>query len=196
MKAAIATAYGSPEVIRIAEVPTPAPKKNQVLIRIHASAVNAADWRLRRANPWFVRLVFGPFKPRRPILGVVFASLAFYAETDAQPDKFPDIPHAMWWAFVTITTVGYGDRFPTSNWGRLIGVFVMIAGVGLFGTLSGFLANQFLTPPTPREPEAPAEAPAPTDPKARIAELKQMLDAQEQANADLRAKLEEIDQLL
>lgn len=73
MKAAIATAYGSPEVIRIAEVPTPAPKKNQVLIRIHASAVNAADWRLRRANPWFVRLVFGPFKPRRPILGVVFA---------------------------------------------------------------------------------------------------------------------------
>lgn len=73
MKAALATAYGGPDVIRIAEVPTPAPKKNDVLIRIHASAVNAADWRLRSANPWLVRLVFGPFKPRRPILGVVFA---------------------------------------------------------------------------------------------------------------------------
>ena len=73
MKAALATAYGGPEVIRIAEVPTPTQKSNEVLIRIHASAVNAADWRLRRANPWFVRLVFGPFKPRRPVLGVVFA---------------------------------------------------------------------------------------------------------------------------
>ena len=73
MKAAIATAYGSPDVIRIAEVPTPAPKANEILVRIHASAVNAADWRLRSVNPWFVRLVFGPFKPRRPILGVVFA---------------------------------------------------------------------------------------------------------------------------
>ena len=73
MKAALATAYGGPDVIRIAEVPTPIPKSNELLIRIHASAVNAADWRLRRANPWFVRLVFGLFKPRRPILGVVFA---------------------------------------------------------------------------------------------------------------------------
>lgn len=73
MKAALATAYGGPEVIRIAEVPTPTPKSKELLIRIHASAVNAADWRLRRANPWFVRLVFGPFKPRNPILGVVFA---------------------------------------------------------------------------------------------------------------------------
>ncbi|MFZ1694153.1 MAG: NAD(P)-dependent alcohol dehydrogenase, partial [Flavobacteriales bacterium] len=72
MKAALATVYGGPDVIRIAEVPTPSPKKNEVLIRIHASAVNAADWRLRRANPWFVRLVFGLLKPRRPILGVVF----------------------------------------------------------------------------------------------------------------------------
>ncbi|MEI2691487.1 MAG: hypothetical protein V9H69_18010 [Anaerolineae bacterium] len=72
----------------------------------------------------------------------------------------------------------------------------MIAGVGLFGALSGFLAHQFLPPPTAKEPEAPVEAAAPTDPKARIAELKQMLNAQEQANADLRARLEEIDQLL
>lgn len=73
MKAALSTAYGGPDVIRIAEVPTPIPKSNEILVRIHASAVNAADWRLRRANPWFVRMVFGLFKPRRPILGVVFA---------------------------------------------------------------------------------------------------------------------------
>ncbi|MBL7983832.1 MAG: NAD(P)-dependent alcohol dehydrogenase [Flavobacteriales bacterium] len=73
MQAALATAYGGPEVIRIAEVPTPSPKPDEVLIRIRASAVNAADWRLRRADPWFVRLVFGLRRPRRAILGVVFA---------------------------------------------------------------------------------------------------------------------------
>jgi hypothetical protein len=70
----------------------------------------------------------------------------------------------------------------------------MTAGVGLFGTLSGFLANKFLTPPAPKN--TPAEAAAPTDPKARIAELKQMIEAQEKATADLRAKLDEIDALL
>jgi NADPH:quinone reductase-like Zn-dependent oxidoreductase len=73
MKAALANAYGAPDVIRIAEVSTPTPRSNELLIRIHASAVNAADWRLRSANPWLVRLVFGLTKPRKPVLGVVFA---------------------------------------------------------------------------------------------------------------------------
>lgn len=126
-----------------------------------------------------------------------FGALAVLrAELNAPGANIATASDAIWWTFVTITTVGYGDRFPTSNWGRIIGVFVMIAGVGLFGTLSGFLANQFLTPPATKEAETPAEAPAPSDPKARIAELKQMIEAQEQATADLRAKLEEIDALL
>ena len=59
-------------------------------------------------------------------------------------------PSAIWWAYVTITTVGYGDRYPVTNMGRLVGVVVMTAGVGLFGTLSGFLANTFLSPPKKR----------------------------------------------
>ncbi|MBL7982631.1 MAG: NAD(P)-dependent alcohol dehydrogenase [Flavobacteriales bacterium] len=90
MKAALATAYGGPDVIRIAEVPTPSPKKNEVLIRIHASAVNAADWRLRRANPWFVRLIFGLLKPRRAILGVVFAGEVVETGTDVTKYKKGD----------------------------------------------------------------------------------------------------------
>jgi voltage-gated potassium channel Kch len=102
---------------------------------------------------------------------------------------------ALWWDFVTITTVGYGDRYPTTNAGRIVGIFVMIAGVGLFGTLSGFLANTFLSPPK-KEKEPPATAADANDPKAQLAELKRMVEAQEQAAADLRAKLEEIDKLL
>ena len=81
-----------------------------------------------------------------------------------------------------------------TNAGRAVAVLVMIAGVGLFGTLSGFLANSFLSPPAPKKVETSAAAPA--DPKARIAELKQMLEAQERDNANLRAKLDEIEALL
>lgn len=53
---------------------------------------------------------------------------------------------AVWWAVVTITTVGYGDRFPVTPEGRVLGALLMIAGVGLFATLSGFVASWFLKP--------------------------------------------------
>lgn len=125
-----------------------------------------------------------------------FGALAVLKAEATSPDaNITNASDAIWWAYVTITTVGYGDRFPTTNWGRIVGVLVMTAGVGLFGTLSGFLANKLLTPPSKKKPaeEAPASA---NDPKARIAELKQMIEAQEQTTAELRAKLDEIDALL
>lgn len=51
---------------------------------------------------------------------------------------------ALWWAITTITTVGYGDRFPVTLGGRLIAAALMFTGVGLFGTLSGVIASFFL----------------------------------------------------
>jgi voltage-gated potassium channel len=53
---------------------------------------------------------------------------------------------AMWWAVSTMTTVGYGDRYPISAEGRLVAVFLMAAGVGVFGTFSGLVASWFLLP--------------------------------------------------
>ncbi len=78
MKAAIYEKYGPPEVVRIAEVPTPEPKANEVRIKIYAATVSAGDWRLRSLNVPFgfgilTRLLFGIFKPRRPILGTELA---------------------------------------------------------------------------------------------------------------------------
>jgi voltage-gated potassium channel Kch len=126
-----------------------------------------------------------------------FGSLAVLSAEVGAPDaNITNASSALWWDFVTITTVGYGDRYPVTNAGRLVGVFVMIAGVGLFGTLSGFLANTFLSPPKKKE-EEPATPPADAnDPKARLAEIRRMLEAQEQATADLKAKLDEMDSLL
>jgi voltage-gated potassium channel len=51
---------------------------------------------------------------------------------------------AFWWAFVTVTTVGYGDLFPTTGLGRIMAMILMVVGVGIFGVLTSFLATTFL----------------------------------------------------
>ena len=62
---------------------------------------------------------------------------------------------ALWWSVVTITTVGYGDKFPVTLLGRMSGVFVMFAGVGIIGSLASILAS-LLVPPPPSTEEAPS----------------------------------------
>ena len=98
---------------------------------------------------------------------------------------------AVWWVFVTITTVGYGDKFPTTGAGRTLGVIVMFCGIALIGVLTSFLASFFVAQPKKKEEEL-----APTDPRAKIAEIKALLQAQDEASANLKAKLGEIEQLL
>jgi voltage-gated potassium channel len=80
---------------------------------------------------------------------------------------------ALWWGLVTITTVGYGDRFPMTFLGRAMGVFVMFAGVGIIGSLASILAS-ILVPDAPTgEPADPALAatapPAAAPPAAEVA---------------------------
>jgi NADPH:quinone reductase-like Zn-dependent oxidoreductase len=73
MKAAVHTRYGPPEVLRVAEVPTPVPKDDEVLVRIRATSVNRTDCGFLRAHPFVVRLFAGLTKPRNRILGCEFA---------------------------------------------------------------------------------------------------------------------------
>jgi voltage-gated potassium channel len=53
---------------------------------------------------------------------------------------------ALWWAFATITTVGYGDKYPITTEGRIVAIILMVAGVGLFATFTGYLSSYFLEP--------------------------------------------------
>lgn len=78
------------------------------------------------------------------LLLVVFCSVAILEFETAPESNIKTAADAVWWAFATITTVGYGDRFPVTPEGRFIAVVLMCAGVGLFGTLSGFFASWFL----------------------------------------------------
>ena len=65
MKAVVFSEYGPPEVLRLAEVSKPAPKGNEVLIKVRVASVNAADWRMMRASPFLVRFYSGLFSPKR-----------------------------------------------------------------------------------------------------------------------------------
>jgi NADPH:quinone reductase-like Zn-dependent oxidoreductase len=70
MKAILYSEYGPPDVLRLAEVPTPTPKDGEALIRVHAAAVNPLDWRLMRGSPYGIRIMTGLRKPKDARLGV------------------------------------------------------------------------------------------------------------------------------
>ena len=102
------------------------------------------------------------------LMVVTFCSIAvLHVETDPA-SNIKSADDAVWWAITTMTTVGYGDRFPVTTEGRFVAVLLMASGVGLFGTLSGLLAAWLIGPSNERE-------------KSEIAELKQELAALRQA---------------
>jgi voltage-gated potassium channel len=76
---------------------------------------------------------------------VLFLSSAamFLIERQAQPTAFNSLPQALWWAVVTLTTTGYGDRVPITDLGRVLGGIVMICGIATFGLSTGILATGF-----------------------------------------------------
>ncbi len=75
-------------------------------------------------------------------LFVYLAACGIYVfEKDAQPDKFGSIPDAMWWAIVSLTTIGYGDVYPETTGGKIFTALVALVGVGLIAIPSGLLAS-------------------------------------------------------
>ena len=78
------------------------------------------------------------------ILIVVFSAIAILQVEHDPNSNIKTAEDALWWAYVTITTVGYGDKYPVTTEGRLIAFVLMTAGVGLFGTFTAFIATLFV----------------------------------------------------
>ena len=124
--------------------------------------------------------------------------LILHAEIGAPNAEITTAEDAIWWVWVTISTVGYGDLVPVTIAGRRVAVVVIFAGVGVFGTLSGYLANSFLG-------QRNAEANMKTEEIATpiVNELKKIHQAQvkareqqEEENAHLKARLDNLEKLL
>lgn len=81
------------------------------------------------------------------LLGLVLllfaSSTMYYVEHDAQPRVFSSIPAAMWWGVVTLTTVGYGDIYPITGFGKFVAGFIAILGIGLYALPAGIIAAGF-----------------------------------------------------
>ena len=75
---------------------------------------------------------------------LIASSLMYFAEHEAQPDKFASIPASMWWAIVTLTTVGYGDVVPVTAMGRVLTASLAVFGIGLIALPAGILGNGFV----------------------------------------------------
>ncbi|STQ76986.1 potassium channel family protein [Grimontia hollisae] len=109
----------------------------------------------------------------------------FVLESPADEANITSLMDAMWWVFVTISTVGYGDHYPVTSAGRAVAIIVIICGVGIFGAITGLVAS-YITKPQKKEQEK----------KARSREiLEQLLNQQNEMMTRLTAiekKLEQI----
>ncbi|ASB49158.1 NAD(P)-dependent alcohol dehydrogenase [Alkalitalea saponilacus] len=135
MKAITYKSYGSPEVLQLTEIDKPIPGENEVLVKINATTVNSADCRLRKADPFLIRLIFGLFKPRKQVLGMglsgvveetgrnvtlfqkgdqIFGStellMGTYAEYISVPENTPLSKIPQGWSFEEAVAVPFGTH--------------------------------------------------------------------------------------
>jgi voltage-gated potassium channel len=122
------------------------------------------------------------------ILVLEFGSLGIlYIEQYQQGANITSASDALWYVIVTISTVGYGDRFPVTDSGRLLGTLIIVIGVGIFGTFTGYLANLFL---------APSKRASPSDPLSRTNDAQAKVDHLKELMAEQQASIDEIELLL
>lgn len=78
------------------------------------------------------------------LLLIIFSSIAILQFENTPESNIKTAEDAIWWSYVTITTVGYGDKYPVTTEGRVIAVILITAGVGLFGTFTAYVSSWFI----------------------------------------------------
>ena len=113
------------------------------MIRLAKLGRTSRAWRTIREAISERRYEFGIVLGLVAVSVLISASLLYWAEADAQPDKFGSIPRALWWAVVTLTTIGYGDAYPVTTLGKVMAAFIGITGVMLIALPTGLFAASF-----------------------------------------------------
>jgi hypothetical protein len=131
------------------------------------------------------------------ILVLEFGGLAILTVESRSPDaNINNASDVLWYIYVTVTTIGYGDQYPVTNAGRIIGAVIMTVGVGLFGALTAYLAKFFIKP---EDEQAEATAQPSTslgDLQEQMQELKQMLLDYKKVNIELKTRIEQLDDFI
>lgn len=109
-------------------------------------------------------------------IGVTIAAVVVMSVEKDPASNIKSTGDAIWWAFCTVTTVGYGDHYPVTTEGRMVAVVLMTLGVGLFGAFAAYLGSLFLTPQSERKQDS--------------------IDALEQQVAALRESLARMEEML
>lgn len=79
------------------------------------------------------------------VLLLISATLIYFAENEAQPEAFSSIPASLWWAVVTLATIGYGDVYPVTLAGKIIAGIAAIFGIGMFALPGGIIASELIS---------------------------------------------------
>ena len=140
----------------------------------------------RRAESALYLLVF------MVVLIIEFGSIAvLYAERPDPQANIVSASDAMWWAYVTITTVGYGDQYPITNEGRLVGILVMTTGVGVFATFAGYIGHKLLSPTKSKKKKEEENSIA-----KDMAELSRFVKERETRDEEILARLDRLEQAI
>jgi voltage-gated potassium channel len=113
------------------------------MIRLAKLGRTSRAWQTIREAFYERRYEFGLVLGLVAVTVLISGSLLYWAEADAQPDKFGSIPRALWWAIVTLTTVGYGDAYPVTVLGKFMAAVIAIMGVMLIALPTGLFAASF-----------------------------------------------------
>jgi voltage-gated potassium channel len=120
------------------------------------------------------------------ILVLEFGSLLMLRlEGDVEGSNITTASDAIWYIVVTMSTVGYGDQYPITNPGRVLGTVIIVVGVGIFGTLTGYLANVFLSPG-----KSSQEGVESSGLEAKLRTLKELNEQQQAAIVELETMIE------
>jgi voltage-gated potassium channel len=141
----------------------------------------------RRASATFLLTIWLVF-----LVVEVAGATVFVAESSNAAANITTAGDALWWGIVTITTVGYGDQYPTTPAGRIIGTFLLVAGIGLFSVLTAFIANAFLAP---RRRPIGAIARS-SNPAVALEHVRELLAEQEERTTAIRTTLDELERAM
>ena len=113
------------------------------MLRLAKLGRTSAAWEDIRHAVYERRHEFGLILGLLGLTILLSGSLLYLAEAEAQPDKFGSIPRSLWWAIVTLTTVGYGDAYPVTTLGRFLAGVIAITGVTVIALPTGIFAASF-----------------------------------------------------